>query len=117
MMGYITRRIWMAFAVAAILFCSCNKTEPFTIDYKYDYYPVEIGHYVIYDVDSIVFNDFTQQSDTFHYQKKNVIDSSFIDNSGREAHKLIRYQRKDSSQGWTLTDVWYVVRTQNTLEV
>lgn len=103
--------------LAMAIFSSCNKTEEFIIDYKYDYYPLETGHYVVYDVDSIVIDDFTQTTDTFRYQKKYVIDSTFTDNIGRAAYKLIRYQRGDPTQGWTLTDVWYVVRTETTLEV
>lgn len=102
---------------AAVTLFSCNKTKSFPVDYKYAYFPLEIGHYVIYDVDSIVFDDNTNRSDTFHYQKMHVIDSSFIDNSGREAYRLIRYHRADSSQPWFIADVWYAVRNKSSLEV
>jgi len=110
-------RAAIAFFLLAVIFSSCSKTEDFVIVYKYDYYPLETGHYVVYEVDSIVINDFTQTTDTFRYHKKYVIDSAFTDNIGREAYRLIRYQRADSTQSWTLTDVWYAVRTETTLEV
>lgn len=101
-----------------LLFSSCDKTdEGFAVDYKYAYYPTNLGHYVIYDVDSIIFDDFTQTSDTFTYQKMHVVDSAFTDGSGRDAHKIIRYHRADSTQSWILTDVWSAVVTQNSLEV
>jgi len=118
MQSQFSRFKWaMIFPLFAMLFTSCEKEESLTIDYKYEYFPTGFGHYVIYNVDSIVFDDFTNTSDTFHYQKKHVIDSSFTDNSGRTAYKVIRYQRADSTQPWTLADVWYAVPTQTTLEV
>ena len=106
--------ILLAFAT-----CACNKTEDFKINYQYNYYPLETGHYVIYDVDSFTFdNNFDPpRYDTFHYQKMHVIDSSFIDNSGRENFKLIRYQRSDSSQAWFIANVWFGVRTETSLEL
>ncbi len=104
--------------VAASIFSSCSDIEDFVLDYQYDYYPLEFGRYVIYDVDSFSFdNNFTpSKRDTFHYQKMHRVDSMFIDNIGREAYKIMRYQRTDSSQPWFITDVWYVVRTQTNLE-
>lgn len=107
----------VALSFCMAIFSSCEKTEDVVLDFKYEYYPSQIGHYVIYDVDSIVFDDFTETSDTFRYQKKYVVDSSFIDGSGREAFKLLRYQRADSTQGWVLSDVWSAVVTNTTLEV
>ena len=110
-------RVFVAMLAATVIFSACNKTEDFIIDYKHEYYPAYTGHYVIYDVDSIVFDDFTQTSDTFIYQKMHVLDSVFLDNTGRENFKLMRYQRADPSQAWQFTEVWYVLRTQTTLEI
>lgn len=107
----------VALAFCMIIFSSCEKTEDVVLDFKYEYYPTQIGHYVIYDVDSIIFDDFTETSDTFHYQKKYVIDSTFTDGMGRQAHKLLRYHRADSTQAWTLSDVWSVVVNATSLEV
>lgn len=107
----------LSFVVAVFALSSCNEIEDYSFDHEYEYYPLEIGHFVIYDVDSIVFDDFTGTSDTFNYQKMHVIDSAFTDNSGRQAHKIIRYQRSNSTQPWLLSDVWQAVQTQSSLEV
>lgn len=111
-----TTKLAGLFIAVGISFSSCNEIEDFPIDYGYDYYPLEIGHYVTYDVDSIVFNDFTGQIDTFKYQKKHVIDSSFTD-FGMLSYKLVRYQRPDSTQAWSLSDVWHITRKKRSLEV
>src|SRR5687768_8883088 len=107
----------IALACCLAIFSSCSKTEDFNPDYKFEYYPDQIGHYVIYDVDSIVFNDFTNTIDTLRYQRKYVVDSTFVDGTGHNAFKLIRYLRADSTQGWTLSDVWWASIVNNTLEI
>ncbi len=107
----------IALVFSAMLFSSCEKTEDLTIDYKYDYYPSQKGHYVIYDVDSIIFDEFAHSSDTFQYQKKYVVDSAFVDGSGNNAFRIVRYQRPDSTQGWALCDVWWASTPNNSLEV
>jgi hypothetical protein len=115
-MRYILHRI-AAVITVAVLFSSCDKTEDLVIDYKHDYYPDKMGHYVVYDVDSVVFDNFSDTSDTLRYQRKYVVDSTFVDNIGRDAFRLIRYYRPDSTQSWTLTDVWWAVKENNVLEV
>ncbi len=117
-MNRISKISALCFALGMLLmFSACDETSDFEIDYKYGYYPAELGHYVIYNVDSIVYNDNTSSVDSFHYQVKHVIDSTFPDNEGREAYRLVRYKRADESQPWSLIDVWSFVPTTNTLEV
>ena len=99
-----------------IFLSACNKTEDFAIDYKYGYFPHQQGFYTVYDVDSVAFNEFIGEPDTFRYQKKEVIDSAFTDNAGRPAFKILRYQRSDSTEQWRIADVWYGVVTQNSAE-
>ncbi len=107
----------VALAFCMAIFSSCEKTEDFVINYQYEYFPTTLGHYVVYDVDSIIFDDFTGTSDTFRYQKKYVVDSLFVDLSGNDAFKLVRYHRTDSTQAWVLSDVWWGAKVNNTIEV
>ena len=94
--------------------CKTDKLLP--SDVGYDYFPVEIGKWVVYDVDSIVFNDFTNEIDSFHFQIKELIESSFVDAEGREVQRLHRYKRKDVGDSWTIKDVWSIVKTNKTAE-
>ena len=101
---------------------SCKKDTIATIDLGYNYCPVKIGKYVIYDVDSIVKSgDF--KADTFKFQIKEQIDSIVTDNVGRITYKLKRYIRKKNNDtipynliSWTLKDVWVLNRTETTAE-
>lgn len=87
-----------------LLMISCKKDKPVTpVDFGYNYFPNRIGHYVIYNVDSVVVNQLHAQIiDTFKYQIKEVIDSFFTDGSGRQTQRIVRYKRADSTQPWVV---------------
>jgi len=110
------------FLLASIILVSCKKDSPVTTDFGYNYFPTDVKRYIIYDVDSIVHNDFTSTIDTFKYQVKEYIASTFIDNSGRNTLRIERYKKyyndtiPYSSMPWTLTNVWSANRTNTTAE-
>ena len=100
-----------------IVLYSCNKEDDFVIDFKYEYFPVEIGSFVVYNVDSIKFIDNEPTvSDTAQYQIKELIESVFVDNEGRDTYRIERYKRRDSLSPWVIEDVWFSNRTQTTAE-
>jgi hypothetical protein len=75
----------------------------------YDYAPSTKGHYVIYDVDSIVYKFLqpsTQLVDTHRYQVKELIQDTFYDNLGRLNARLELSRRLDSTQPFE--DIWKV---------
>lgn len=75
----------------------------------YDYYPVNQGHFVVYQVREIFTDTQVNQKDTADYFLKTVIEDSIVDNSGRWVKKYVRY-RADSLTGvWTAKDVWTTV--------
>ncbi len=104
----------------AIISCK-KKTEPVTKpDLGEAYYPGTIGKYIIYDVDSIVFDEFTFDSTFYKYQIKEKIEEEYTDLQGRQALKLVRYIKKFSAavsytaMPWTIKDVWQVnIGTKN----
>ena len=91
---------------------SCKKDQPATINFGYNYFPYKVNNYWIYDVDSIVFNSFTNQVDTFIFQEKEHIDSIIKDNTGRSTYVISRYKKNYntsipySNQSWTFKNVW-----------
>jgi len=87
-----------------ILLASCKKDKPATLYMGYDYFPSKIGHWVIYNVDSISFNPSlacTCGSDTFNYWVKDVIDSFYTDNSGIRTQVIVRYKGPVGGATWT----------------
>ncbi len=109
-------------ATVALLFLfllnvSCNK-DSILPDGKVqkDYFPLRVGQYAIYDVDSITFNDVTMTSDTVRYQLKELLDTSFIDNSGDTAYRINRMRRNSDADVWETADMWSAALTGNTAE-
>ena len=103
----------------AILF-SCQKDEntPYSLYFGYEYFPVQVGNYAIYEVVDI-FHDVAIEPahDTSIYQIKEFIAESFLDNEGDTIHKLRRYRRENESQPWVIQDIWTLKITDETAEV
>lgn len=101
------KNYFLFFALASVCFLSCKKdttdVDTFT---GITYAPANVGHEVIYDVDSIIKSDFTGKTDTFHFQIKEVIESVFTDNQGRETQRIERYKRLTPADPWVIYRVW-----------
>jgi hypothetical protein len=82
----------------------------------YRYFPANTGHWAIYLVDSIAWNAFNGSVDTFQYQIKEVIESEFIDDQGRNTLRIERYKRMSDTIAWVIKDVWFANRTPSTAE-
>jgi len=92
-------------SVFGLVFLSCKKeSQPTPLFMGYDYFPTRVGHYVIYQCDSIVVDPFNIRIppfDTFTYQIKEVIDSVFLNNQGQPTMRIVRYKRTNDSTPWT----------------
>ncbi len=115
-------KAWFYTAALLLLFVSCKKkTIPAgSVDVGQDYYPQTIGKYVIYSVDSTVYDEFTHLPKTTKYQIKEKIEEQFTDSEGKPAYKMARYIKKYDSLvpysqiPWSIKDVWAVnVHTAN----
>ena len=100
------------------LLSSCKKeSEKFASAEVTDYYPLEIGKYITYDLDSTVYYiNFNQQASVVHYQVQDKVDAQITDNLGRPAYRIQRYIRKDSSQPWVPNNTFMVVPTSTSIE-
>jgi hypothetical protein len=103
--------------VAMFCIISCKKDKPVPpLNWGYNYFPNNVGHYVIYNCDSIVLDKFTGKTDTFLYQIKEVIDSIYPDNTGRPTQRIVRYKRPTDTSSWVLQKVWSGNLTTTTAE-
>jgi hypothetical protein len=85
----------------------------------YNYYPIEIGTYRVYNVTEISHFDGTAQNaihDTDHYQIKEYLESEFIDGEGRTSIRIERYRRDSANHPWVISDVWWAHRGASRLE-
>ncbi len=88
-----------------------------------DYYPTTIGRYVVYDVDSTIYNSLAQDTIITKYRIKEKITETFTDNEGQDALRLERYIKKYKpnksydSIPWTIKEVWMVNANKKSVQV
>lgn len=102
--------------VSFLLFQSCKEESGVPAKFYYNYFPVEVGSWVEYDVTHIVLDEVSGVYDTTRYQLQELIESSFIDNQGRPSLRIERYWRDTDTDPWTIKDVWYSTRTSTKAE-
>lgn len=101
----------------SLFFISCKKVnDNFSSESVTDYYPLQVGKYITYKLDSTVFINFGQKDTVISYQAQDRVDALITDNLGRPAYRIIRYLRKDSTGDWTPNNTFMAVPAQNSIE-
>ena len=110
--------------VTGVALFSCKKKkEAEKPDLGEAYYPPTIGKYIVYDVDSIIYDEFTYDSTHYKYLVKEKIEEQFTDIQGKQAYKLARYIKKFNAavsytaMPWVIKDVWQINITNKDVEV
>ncbi len=103
---------FLPFAVCVLLFACRDKQDTLDIDYKYGYFPLDTGRYIVYDVDSVFSYNSNFTRDTIHYQLKELVADTFYDNLDRLNYRLELYRRSNSTSPWVIDRVWYAIKTQ-----
>ena len=122
-MNFFTK-IFLFFFLFGVLFFSCkkDKTVEAPINYGYNYFPDEVGNYVIYQVDSIAQDDISNKHDTTRYLLKELIASVFTDLSGRPTLRIERYFKfynkniPYDQMPWSAPRVWFANKTSSGLQ-
>ena len=81
-----------------------------------DYFPLEVGKYITYNLDSTLFTKFGQDQTIMHYQAQDRVDAQITDNLGRTAFRILRFIRQDSTQDWMPNNTFMVVPTEKSIE-
>lgn len=105
---------WINYIIIGFVIASysCDKKGE-AEDFHYEYFPIEIGTYVIYDVDETIYDI---QTTSEQYQLKEIIESEFTDNLGRPSLRIERYKRATPADDWEIKDVWHTTRTNSQAE-
>lgn len=119
------RNFWNILIICffVIIGFACKKKTESPPDVGYDYAPTAIGKYIVYDVDSTVYDDFFHDTTNTKYRIKEKLEEIYVDNQGRNSIKLIRYIKKYNpsisydNMSWEIKDVWNYTKTNTTLEV
>jgi hypothetical protein len=110
-------KYFMGLLFVPLFFIACKKEKQiFKSEAVIEYYPLQVGKYITYDLDSSVFLKFGQKDTILHYQAQDRVDAEITDNLGHPAFRIIRYIRTDSSAEWVANNTFMVVPTENSIE-
>lgn len=107
-----------ALIVSLIAFNACKKTtEEFVSAPLSDYYPLTVGKYITYSLDSTVYySNFGVSATVKSYQVKHVVDAQITDALGRPAYRIIRYIRNSPTGAWAADNTFMAVNTSTGIE-
>ena len=106
----------LSFLLGLILVLQACKKEEITNTgiHGLNYYPLTLGKYVIYDVDSTVYTQLPKDTLYYKYRIKEKLADTYTDNEGRTAYRLERYSKVYNplipydSMPWQIKEVWMV---------
>ncbi|MEP7164956.1 MAG: hypothetical protein ABI741_09680 [Ferruginibacter sp.] len=109
---------FLLFTVFVIIsFSACKKSsEDFQTAPLSDYFPLTVGKYITYDLDSLVYTNFGTTTEVHSYQVKYETDAQITDNLGRPAYRIIRYIRSNAAAPWLSDNTFMAVNDTYTLE-
>ncbi|MEP6793051.1 MAG: hypothetical protein ABJB16_01905 [Saprospiraceae bacterium] len=108
-----TRFILFGFVLLFFTSCVKDKVEVPVDDHSVEYFPLQIGRYIVYSLDSVVFDDASGGNikDTVSFQIKEEVSGYQIALSGDTLFYLHRSRRNTPEENWTVTDVWTASRS------
>jgi hypothetical protein len=102
-------RIYISLLILFLLVVAvtCKKENNSVVPVDYSYFPLKLKSWIIYDIIYRIVDKTSNKDSTYHYQLKEVVDTTFEDNSGRINYRIERYIRKDITSAWAIADVWF----------
>ena len=115
------RRHWFPILLACAflsVMVSCTKHDPLVTGTPKDYYPLAIGKYIIYRMDSLKFINVGSQIGIYSYHAKEVVTDSFTDNQNRPSYRVTRFLNDTLESGdWQESIAYLVTPTFNDVQV
>lgn len=105
----------VGFSVGALAFTACEKENEKPSDSN-DYFPLQVGKYILYDVDSVDYDNASKTTYINSYQMRYEVVDSFVDNAGRVSYTINVYERPKSDVAFTPRDVIHVTKTERGVE-
>jgi hypothetical protein len=95
--------------------CSRHDTLPYHLDDGHAYLPLQVGKYIEYQVDSVVYDPAASGSvaDTSRTFFREVVADTFYDNAQRLTFRMERWERKADTLPWILEKIATATRTKN----
>lgn len=92
-----------------LFFASCDPQDgDIDIDFGYEYFPLEIGKFVEYRLDSIIYDTVATGviRDTTTWFSREEVKDTFRDLSEELVYRIERFQRRSESDPWEIESVY-----------
>jgi hypothetical protein len=91
--------LFISLLIVTVLFqaCSDKTTDPVN---TYDYYPLTIGHFMIYDVNETTYSSGQKDPVVVNYQEKDEISRVSVNTDGSSTYIVSRSTRNTASGYW-----------------
>jgi len=113
-MIFLKKYLFRFFLLTVILFTQACKKETTQIPKEetgYQYFPLQNGKILIYNITEISIDKASDINDTLQYQLKEEIDSCFLDDEQDSVWRITRYWRSTEADSWKVKSVWTAKRT------
>ena len=102
---------------SGLFLASCDKrTDISDTTGGREYMPLEIGKYILYDVDSIYWDDFLRAEIHKHSQQRYDVVDTFRDNANRLSYVVNVLSRQSAQFPFTPDNVIHITPTDNAVE-
>lgn len=100
------RHSWALLGLIALLMISCRKEGDLPQqDIGTGYFPLRLGAWVEYQVDSMWRDDLLNVRDSVSYRLLEHVEEAYLDGAGRTAYRILRSVRNEQDE-WQVRDVW-----------
>ncbi len=97
----------------AMIFFACETEDAPPVFMGQEYFGQTPGKWIIYDVDSTVYDDFLGEIFHYQYQVLEWNKETYINSQDEEAMRLERFWRKNDGQQWKMKNIWNSVLLDN----
>jgi len=104
------KRSLLALALLAMLVSCTEETEEISINFGYEFYPLEVGKTWVYEVDSIVLSRQGTEVDTSTFFFREEIIETRLGNAGDTLYVVERFERRSDTAEWQFRDVFSLSR-------
>ena len=100
----------------ALLMAACQseqKLEEYQLNAGYDYFPLVVGKYLTYQIDSTIYDPSASGTNKISTRifAKEIVTDTFRDNLSQLNYKIERFERRADTLPWAIKDVWVAALT------
>lgn len=99
------KHFYIVASILSVILTGCRAKDNPTIETGDSLYPDEVGRELIYKVDSIRIDRFKSKTDSFQFFIRELIESKYIDNTGKPANRIVLYQSEVDTGPWIVRAV------------